>query len=64
MSYKAPVVVEISPLVSYSGEGLENAVCKGDFQPPVCLISPTERVPDQKNPTLSGPLKVTVVESS
>jgi len=43
MSYKSPVVVEISPLVSYAGEGLEAAVQKIDFQPPVCLISTLEK---------------------
>lgn len=62
MSYKAPVVVEISPLVSFAGEGLETAVVKGDFQPPVCLISADEKIPEGENPTLSSPLKVHVVQ--
>jgi len=58
-SYKSPVVVEISPLVSYAGEGLEAAVQKIDFQPPVCLISTLEK---KVNKTGSNSLKVHEVQ--
>ena len=61
MSYKAPVVVEISPLVSYAGEGLEKTVQNKDFQPPVTLLSSKEKVPDDNNPTIKMPLQVHVV---
>jgi len=43
--YKEPVIVEISPLLSYSGEGLETYVQEKDFQPPVALFTDTERLP-------------------
>jgi hypothetical protein len=64
MSYKAPVVVEISPLVSYAGEGLEDYVQNKDFQPPVTVLAPGDKVPSNGNPTLSMPLQVHVVNSS
>ncbi|CAG7721651.1 unnamed protein product [Allacma fusca] len=64
MSYKAPVVVEISPLVSYAGEGLEDYVQNKDFQPPVTLLAPGDKVPNAGNPNLSMPLQVHVVHSS
>lgn len=63
MSYKAPVVVEISPLVSYAGEGLDEAVQNKEFQPPITLVAPIEKVPDSPNPTLDMPLKVHVVNT-
>jgi len=43
-SYKSPVVVEISPLVSYAGEYLESLVRNVDFTPPIHLTSGQERV--------------------
>jgi len=43
-SYKSPVVVEISPLVSYAGEYLESLVRNVDFTPPIHLTSGKERV--------------------
>ena len=66
MSYKAPVVCEISPLVSYAGEGLENYVQKVDFQPPVVLLAPKEKLPEEhvNQSSLKMPLKVHVVHSS
>jgi len=63
MSYKAPVVVEISPLVSYAGEGLDNSVQNKEFQPPVTLIAPTETAPSKPNPNLDMPLQVHVISS-
>ena len=62
MSYKAPVVVEISPLVSYAGEDLDDYVQNKDFQPPVALLSPVEKVPREENPTIKMPLQVHVVK--
>lgn len=65
MSYKAPVVVEISPLVSYAGEGLEKSVQNKEFRPPVTLVAPTEKVPTAPNPTLRNmPLQVQVINTS
>lgn len=61
-SYKSPVVVEISPLVSYAGEGLEKAVGK-DFVPPVCLVTNIETVSSSAGSDVNKamPLKVHVV---
>ncbi|ODM86603.1 UDP-N-acetylhexosamine pyrophosphorylase-like protein 1 [Orchesella cincta] len=64
MSYKAPVVVEISPLVSYAGEGLEQSVQNKEFQPPVTLIAPSEKAPSTPNPNLDSPLQIHVINSS
>jgi len=64
MSYKAPVVVEISPLVSYAGEGLEQSVQNKEFQPPVTLVAPSEKAPSTPNPNLDMPLQIYVINSS
>jgi len=45
MSYKTPIVVELSPLLSYAGENLEGRVTGKDFQPPIALFSATENLP-------------------
>jgi len=66
-SYKAPIVVEISPLVSYGGERLENYVQNKNFQPPVTLIFTGEKRPSAKEngkPTLDMPLTVHVVNGT
>ncbi|PSN34428.1 UDP-N-acetylhexosamine pyrophosphorylase [Blattella germanica] len=38
----APVICEISPLVSYAGEGLDKLVSEKKFKPPVLLRTPQE----------------------
>jgi UDP-N-acetylglucosamine/UDP-N-acetylgalactosamine diphosphorylase len=38
----APVICEISPLVSYAGEGLDTLVSKKKFKPPVLLRTTQE----------------------
>lgn len=55
--------MELSPLVSYAGEGLENSVQNKEFQPPITLVSPIEKVPIAPNPTLDMPLQVQVINS-
>ena len=40
---ECPVVVEISPLVSYAGEGLENIVSNKKFTIPLILNSPSSK---------------------
>jgi hypothetical protein len=54
--YKSPIVVEISPLISYAGEGLEKHAHGTAFQPPVALFAPQESLPSGNSktfPTLS-----------
>jgi len=43
-SYTDPIVVEISPLITYTGERLEACVSSMDFRPPVAFLAQTENV--------------------
>jgi UDP-N-acetylglucosamine/UDP-N-acetylgalactosamine diphosphorylase len=61
-SYRSPVVVEISPLVSYAGEGLEKAVRSVEFNPPVCLVSPRESSLPPTQSVEGPPVKLHVVQ--
>jgi len=61
-SYKSPIVVEISPLLSYAGEGLQSSVQNKDFVPPVLLLSTDEKKISSYSDSESEPLQIHRVE--